>query len=130
MNRDSLEALDKESLSRLVLAQAEAHERVVAGLTKQIEALTSRVADLEARLGLPPKTPDNSSLPPSKGQKPSAPSEPEPKAAPHTGAHRPLHPNPTSRREFHAERCQTCGADVTQAAQFVCETYDRRLRPR
>ena len=55
MNREALEALDKESLIRLVLAQAEAHERVVAGLTKQIEALTARVAELEAKPGLPPK---------------------------------------------------------------------------
>ena len=122
---ESLEALDKESLIRLVLRQAEAHERVVTGLMKQLEALTARVAELEAKLGLPPKTPDNSSLPPSKGQKPSAPSQPKPKAAPHAGAHRPLHPNPTSRREFHAERCQSCGADVSKATQFVCEAYDR-----
>ena len=34
-----------------------------------IRALTARVAELEARLGVPPKTPDNSSLPPSAGQK-------------------------------------------------------------
>jgi len=31
------------------------------------------VADLEARLGQPPKTPDNSSLPPSRGAKPNLP---------------------------------------------------------
>src|SRR3712207_2196874 len=36
----------------------------------QVQALTARVAELEAKLGLPPKTPDNSSLPPSRGQKP------------------------------------------------------------
>ena len=125
MNREALEALDKESLIRLVLAQAEAHERVVAGLTKQIEALTARVAELEAKLGLPPKTPDNSSVPPSKGQKPSAPAAPKPKAKPHAGSNRPLHPNPTWRREFRAERCQGCGADVSQTAQFACESYDR-----
>ena len=124
MSREALEALDKESLIRLVLAQAEAHERVVAGLTKQIEALRARVAELEAKLGLPPKTPDNSSLPPSKGQKPSAPAAPKPKAKPHAGAHRSLHPNPTSRREFSAERCRSCGADVSQARQFACESYD------
>ena len=125
MNREALEALDKESLIRLVLAQAEAHDRVVAGLTKQIEALTARVAELEAKLDLPAKTPENSSVPPSKGQKPSARAAPKPKAKPHAGAHRPLHPNPTSRREFRAERCQGCGADVSGAVQFACESYDR-----
>ena len=128
MNRESLDALDKESLIGLVLAQAE----TIAALTKQVEALalanaalTARVAELEAKLDLPPKTPDNSSVPPSKGQKPSAPVAPKPKAKPHAGAHRPLHPNPTSRREFRAERCQGCGADVLQTAQFACESYDR-----
>ena len=125
MNREALEALDKESLIRLVLAQAEAHERVVAGLTKQIEALTARVAELEAKPGLPPKTPNNSSVPPSKGQKPSGPAAPKPKAKPHAGSNRPLHPHPTSRRELRAERCQGCGADVSQTAQFACESYDR-----
>jgi transposase len=103
------------------LAQAEA----IAALTKQVEVLTARVAELEAKLGLPPKTPDNSSLPPSKGQKPSAAAAPRPKAKPHAGSHRLLHPNPTSRRELRAERCQSCGADVSQTAQFACESYDR-----
>lgn len=121
MNREALEALDKESLIRLVLAQAE----MIAALTRQVEVLTARVAELEAKLGLPPKTPDNSSLPPSKGQKPSAPAAPKPKAKPHAGSNRPLHPNPTSRREFRAERCQGCGADVSQTAQLACESYDR-----
>ena len=31
-------------------------------------ALTARVAEREGKLGLPPKTPDNSSIPVSKGQ--------------------------------------------------------------
>ena len=59
-------------------------------LVAQVAALTARVAELEAKLGLPPKTPDNSSVPPSKGQKASEPSKPRPKANPHAGAHRPL----------------------------------------
>ena len=127
MNCEGLEALDKESLIRRVLAQAE----MIAALTRQVEVLTAanagltaRVAELEAKLGLPLKTPDNSSLPPSKGQKPSAPAAPKPKAKPHAGSHRPLHPHPTSRRELRAERCQSCGADVSQTAQFACESYD------
>jgi hypothetical protein len=51
---------------------------MIAALLARIEALVARnaslvarVAELEAKLGLPPKTPDNSSVPPSKGQKPS-----------------------------------------------------------
>jgi transposase len=42
-------------------------------LWAQVQSLTARVAALEARLGEPSKTPDNSSLPPSKGQKPNKP---------------------------------------------------------
>ena len=37
------------------------------------KTLAARVAELEAKLGGPPKTPDNSSLPPSQGEKPNRP---------------------------------------------------------
>ena len=47
------------------------------------------------------------------------------KAKPHAGAHRPLHPNPTSKREVLACRCQGCGTDVSDVAQSLCESYDR-----
>src|SRR5450631_372531 len=54
------------------------NDALIATLLARIEALTAtnallmaRVIELEAKLGLPPKTPDNSSVPPSKGQKPS-----------------------------------------------------------
>ena len=121
MNRESLESLDKESLIRLDLAQAE----TIAALTRQVEILTARVAELEASLGLPPKTPDNSSTPPSRGQKPSGEEKKTPdKRKAHPGAHRPLHPNPTSRRDVMASACQHCGADVLGAPQVACEAYD------
>ncbi|MCW6513058.1 hypothetical protein [Lichenifustis flavocetrariae] len=49
-------------------------DALIAALMTRIEellalntALMARVEELEAKLGLPPKTPDNSSLPPSKG---------------------------------------------------------------
>jgi transposase len=121
MNRDALRLLDKEALIDLILAQAE----MISALTKQVETLTARVAELEARLGEPPKTPGNSSLPPSKGQKASEATTPKAKAQAHRGAHRPLHPDPTSRREFRAAHCQRCGVDVADAPQFACESYDR-----
>ena len=53
-------------LSSLSHAQKDA---LIAALMAQVASLTARVAELEAKLGLPPKTPDNSSVPPSKGQK-------------------------------------------------------------
>jgi len=109
---------DKDALIATLLARIEA-------LTATNALLMARVTELEAKLGLPPKTPDNSSVPPSKGQKPSEPATPKDKAKPHAGAHRPLHPNPTSKRDVFACRCQGCGADVSGVVQSPCETYDR-----
>ena len=58
---------DKEGLIRLVLSQAE----TIAVLTREMAVLRARVVELEAKLGLPAKTPDNSSTPPSQGRKAS-----------------------------------------------------------
>ena len=112
MNRAALDSLDKEAVIRLVLAQAET-----------IERLSARVAELEARLGLPPKTPDNSSRPPSQGHKPSQASGARLKGKPHGGTSRALHDNPTRRAEVKAGVCQHCGADVSATAQIVREAY-------
>ena len=54
-------------LSTLSHAEKDA---LIRALWAQVQALTARVAELEARLG-PPKTPDNSSTPPAKGNKPN-----------------------------------------------------------
>ena len=121
MNRESLELLDKKSLIRLVLSQAES----IVALMRQVEVLTARVAELKAKLGLPPKKPDNSSTPPSRGQKPSSEEKKPPEERKsHPGAHRPLHPDPTSWRNMPATACQHCGADVFGTMQMACEAYD------
>jgi transposase len=109
----------------LSLLSHEQKDALITALMAQVAALTARVAELEAKLGLPPKTPDNSSLPPSKGQKASAPSNPKAKANPHAGAHRPLHPDPTRERIVSALVCQGCGADVSTVAQNAVQVYDR-----
>lgn len=109
-------------LSNLSHAQKDA---LIASLMAQVAALTARLAELEAKLGLPAKTPDNSSVPPSKGQKKSEPATPKAKTNPHAGAHRPLHPNPTSERVVSAFLCQGCGFDVSGVRQSPCESYDR-----
>ena len=57
------------------LSHAEKHALIIAPWTRvneglaRVEELTARVAALEAKLGGPPKTPDNSSVPPSRGHK-------------------------------------------------------------
>lgn len=100
-------------------------DALIATLLARIEQLAARVAELEAKLGLPPKTPDNSSVPPSQGQKSSGPGKAKGKAKAHAGAHRPLHPNPTRTREVTAFSCQGCGADVKNVPQSPVFSYDR-----
>jgi transposase len=109
--------IDKDALIAALMARIEA-------LLAENARLTARIAELEAKLGLPPKGPDNSSVPPSRGQKPSEPSKAKDKAKPHGGAHRPLHPNPTRKRDVFASACR-CGADVSGVAQAPLQAYDR-----
>ena len=54
-------------LSQLSDAEKDA---LIRALFQRLEAAERRIAELEAKLGDPPETPGNSSLPPSKGQKP------------------------------------------------------------
>lgn len=110
---------------------AAAHELIavmlarIEELTAQNAKLMTRVADLEAKLGLPPKGPDNSSVPPSRGPKPSGSGKAKAKRNPHGGAHRALHPNPTSKKDVFAAACNGCGVDVSRVAQSASEVYDR-----
>jgi transposase len=48
-------------------------DALIHALWTQVQGLTARVAALEAKLNEPSKNPDNSSLAPSKGQKPNKP---------------------------------------------------------
>ena len=119
------DSVDKDAIIAGLMARIEALVGQVETLTSANALLVARVAELEAKLDQPPKTPNNSSLPPSKGQKASETSEPKPKSNPHKGSHRALHPNPTRKHPVFACRCGGCGADVSQVPQSPCETYDR-----
>ena len=112
MDADSLSRLDKTELIALVLAQA-----------GQIAVLTARVAALEARLAVPPKTPSNSSVPPSKGQKANRPEKGRKRRKGRPGVARALCPDPDATREIYAERC-SCGAALGPGDQPHVHAYD------
>ena len=114
MYQDDLAKLSEEELIALVLAQA-----------AQIEELTRRIAELEAKLGGPPKTPDNSSLPPSQGRKPNrAERRAAQKRKGRPGVFRALAPHPDHIVASVAERCPHCEHALTVADQVGFHAYD------
>ena len=121
----ALTSAEKDALIATLLARLEAMDARIEALMAENAVLRARVADLEAKLGLPPKTPDNSSLPPSQGHKASGETSSKPKGRSHAGAHRPLHPNPTRKRDVMATQCLHCAADVSGVAQTALHSYDR-----
>jgi transposase len=118
MYRDALANLATEQLIELVLAQT-------AQIEARIEELTQRVAQLEAKLGQPPKTPDNSSLPPSQARKPSrAERRAAKKRKGRPGVSRALAPSPDRIVESVAERCPHCNHALAAADQPGFHAYD------
>jgi transposase len=114
MYRDTLANLSSEELIELVLAQA-----------AQIEELTRRIAELEAKLGGPPKTPDNSSTPPSQARKPNrAERRAAKKRKGRPGVFRALAPDPDRIIDRVAERCPHCEHALTPADQCGFHAYD------
>src|SRR5262249_52579601 len=71
LNADSLKSLVLSLLARIdgLSDQNNSLQARIYELLKQISGLLARIAELEARSGKPPKTPTNSSLPPSSGRK-------------------------------------------------------------
>src|SRR2546430_304295 len=115
MYQDDLAELSEGELIALALAQ-----------TAQIEELTRRIAGLEAKLGGPPKTPDNSSLPPSQGRKPNrAERRAANKRKGRPGVFRALAPNPDRIVASVAERCPHCDHALTLADQSGFHAYDQ-----
>jgi transposase len=119
--KDALIVALVERVNALTAENAELKERQAA----EVAALRAEIAELQAKLNLPPKTPDNSSLPPSRGHKRTEFVKNRDKRNAHPGAHRPLDPNPTHRRDVLASVCGHCGADVSASPQEPCEAYDR-----
>ncbi len=110
MNRAALLALSRDDLIALILAQ---HAQIEAQ-AQQIADLTKRIAELEAKLGAPAKTPDNASLPPAKGQKSNLPDRPK----------KPRHGRPGVTRALteHPDR-------IIEATLAACPHCDHALGP-
>src|SRR6202158_1182514 len=121
MPPETLDSLDQDSLKLLVLELLAQNK----ALTEQISVLLARIAELEARNGQPPKTPTNSSVPPSKGQKANRPEAPAQKKSRkgRPGVARALCPDPDVTREIYAESC-SCGAMLSPADQSDVFAYD------
>ena len=107
MSRDELTGLSQGALIELILR------------------LQERIAALEARLGAPPKTPRNSSVPPGQARAANRPVPPaggsRPGAQPgHTGTTRPF-AEPTERIALRIAACACCGTDLRAIEQAPVE---------
>jgi transposase len=134
MDREALEALSHTELVSLalrlagVIAQQGARIAELTALVDRqaahIEKLEKRVAELEAKLGKPPKTPNNSSMPPSAGQKPNLPERKSKGRKGRPGVSRALAENPDRVVEALAEHCPHCTGALTEADQAEVHAYD------
>jgi len=115
-------------LSKLTIAEKDALIRSLLPLVGRLEAALARIAALEARLAeleRPAKTPDNSSLPPSKGQKPDRPQGGKPPRQGRPGVARTLEPNPDRIVDARLDVCPHCAAAWPAAPQTPQLVYDR-----
>jgi hypothetical protein len=97
---------------------------------KRIAAQDARIAALEARLNelsRPPKTPGNSSKPPSQGQKQDLPdpATDRPPRKGRLGVGRTLHPHPDRTIDRLLRTCPKCEAVLPDALQTPQQVYER-----
>ena len=127
MPPDGIDSLNADSLKGLVLSLLAKIDDLVEQnktLLARIDELLARIAELEGRAGKPPKTPTNSSLPPSSGQKANVANATTKKGRKgHPGVTRELCANPDVTRNVHVERC-ACGAKLPAAEQVLARAYD------
>lgn len=116
-------------LSKLSEAEKDALILSLLPLVEQLETAQARIVDLEARLAdleHPKKTPKNSSLPPSKGQKANGPDEKSKgRRSGRPGVGRTLHPNPDRAVDSHLTACPHCASSWPEVQQTPQQVYDR-----
>jgi transposase len=115
-------------LSPLSHAEKDALIRSLLPLVGQLEAALARIAELEKRLAAferPPKNSDNSSLPPSKSQKPDRPAGDKPPRKSRPGVGRALEPHPDRIVDARLDACPHCAAAFPVEQQTPQQVYDR-----
>jgi transposase len=105
-------------------------DTLIRSLYQRLETAERRIADLERRLGDPGKTPDNSSLPPSKGQKPNKPEKakrggPRQGSLGRQGGGRPLALFPDETVTTKTPACAHCQTALGDADQVLHARYDK-----
>jgi transposase len=105
-------------------------DALIRALWQRLEAAERRIAELEARLAEPGKTPDNSSLPPSKGQQPNRPEKakrvgPRQGSLGRAGGGRALVCHPDQTVTAKAPACAHCHAALTDAHHVLHGRYDK-----
>ena len=125
-----LNHLEKNGLIAALTVRLAMADARIAAQDAQIAAQDARIAALEAQLNeltRPPKTPGNSSKPPSQGQKqdlqPAAADRP-PRKSRH-GVGRTLHPNPDRTIDKLLTTCPKCEAVFPDASQTPQQVYER-----
>ena len=119
-----------DRLPDLTSLSHDAKDALIRALWAQVQALTARVAELEAKLGVPPKTPDTSSLPPSWGKKPNRDDRPN-RTGPRQGSlgrkggGRLLAGAPDETVTARPARCAHCEAALAEADQRLASRFDK-----
>ena len=131
MSPETIDSFVSDSLKPLVqrlLEHSEQNARLLARIDELLEqnkSLLARIAELEARGGKPPKSPTNSSKPPSAAPKantaPPSPVKKGRKGRP--GVARALCPSPDVVNNIYAEQC-SCGTALTASDQSLAHAYD------
>jgi transposase len=105
-------------------------DALIRALWAQVQSLTARVGALEAKLAEPAKTPDNSSLPPSKGQKSNKADQtkrvgPRKGSLGRQGGGRALSCDPDETVTAKPVACVHCQAVLADADQVLHGRYDK-----